>query len=120
MILMDDPTTYLQRDTDDLAIVLAGSVASAMDLARMYGVSIQVNMVDPMKGIRVVTNQAEAITAVSTYPAITPWCEVADGLHDKTTRDLLKSWFGLPTSMAKALGVETVGIGWRPDKYPVV
>lgn len=117
-ILMDDPTTYLVRDSEDIAIVLAGNVESAMTQAKLYGVAIQVNMAGG-KGVRVVTNQAEAITAVATYPAITPWAIVADGLTDQVTRDVLTSWFGKPVTMDKALGVKTNGIAWRPDRYKV-
>ena len=117
-ILMDDPTTYLKRDTEDVAIMLAGSAESAMTMARQYGVSIQVNMPGNV-GIRVVSNIEQANNAVAMFPSSTPWCIVADGLTDKTTRDLLTSWFGVPKTMAKALGVETDGIAWRPDQYPV-
>ena len=117
-ILMDDPTTYLVRDTEDIAIVLAGSVAGAMNAAKHYGVSIQVNMPGNV-GIRVVSNIEQANDAVAMFPQATPWCIVVDGLTDKPTRDLLTSWFGRPQTMAKTLGVETDGIAWRPDKYPV-
>jgi hypothetical protein len=115
---MDDPTTYLVRDTEDVAIMLAGSVESAMTMARQYGVSIQVNMPGNI-GIRVVSNIEQATSVVAMFPPSTPWCIVADGLTDKPTRDMLTSWFGRPKTMDKALGVETDGIAWRPDKYPV-
>jgi|SRR5215471_10351134 len=114
--LTDDPTSYLYRDQEKLAIVLAGSVTHAQDMARMYGVSIQVNMPDAQKGIRVVSNQADALNAVATYPNTTPWCVVADGLTDQTTREILTSWFGKPVSADLAMGVTNTGIAWRRDK----
>lgn len=115
--LTDDPTSYLKRDSERIAIVLASSVASATFQAKQYGVSIQVNMAGG-KGIRVVTTLADAINAVATYPANTPWTIVRDDtewafecLHVLTKR------FGQPTTMDKALGVVTDGTAWRPDKY---
>lgn len=117
-ILMDDPSTYLTRDTEKICLVLAGNVASCMDMAKMYGISIQVNMPGG-KGIRCITNQAEAMLAIASYPASTPWCIVADGLWEDHARRLLTGYFGLPKTMDKAFGVDTVGIAWRPDRYPV-
>src|SRR5215467_1380334 len=113
--LTDDPTSYLKRDPANPVIVLAGSVAHAQEMAQMYGVSIQVNM-PGSQGIRVVSTQQDAINAIATFPQATPWCIVNDGLTDKTTRDVLTSWFGKPKSVDKALGVTTDGIAWRSDK----
>lgn len=125
-ILMDDPTTYLAKDTENVVIVLGKSLASVQDLARQYGVSIQVNMPGNI-GIRAVTTLAEAQTAVATFPASTPWCVEGPALAPtptdqtyKTRYDTLRNRFGLPKTVAVALGVETDGIAWRPDKYPVV
>ena len=115
-IIMDDPTTYLSRDSEDVAIMLAGSVDSAMFQAKQYGVSIQVNMAGG-RGIRCVTNQAEAIAAVSAYPQATPWCMVNDGLWDRQAYNVLRSWFGPPKTVDKALGVETKGVAWHPSKF---
>jgi hypothetical protein len=115
---MDDPTTYLSRDSDNVVIILAASVALAQDVARQYGVSIQVNMPGGL-GIRVVTNQAEAAAAVLAYPPTTPWCTTADKVRDKLTYDTLRAGFGVPVTIATALGVETDGIAWRPDRFPV-
>lgn len=117
-VLMDDPTTYLTRDTEQICLVLAGSVDSVMVQARMYGVSVQVNMPGG-KGIRAITNQAEAMAAVAAYPPTTPWCLVNDGLWEDHTRRILRAFFGNPKTMDKALGVNTVGIAWRPDKMKV-
>lgn len=118
--LMDDPTTYLVRDTDDLAIMLCENVSKAMGIAKMYGCSIQVNMVDPAKGIRVVTNYADALAAIAAYAPATPWCDVSVSPSLVTARNALIIRFGASQTVAKALGVETDGIAWRPDKYPVI
>lgn len=120
-ILMDDPTTYLERNTDDLAIMLATSVTVAQDVCRMYGVSIQVNMVDPTKGIRVVTSLAEANAAVAAYAPTTPWCIISPANPNLyLPQNALAIRFGTPLTVAKCLGVETDGIAWRPDRYPVI
>jgi len=118
--LTDDPTSYLQRDATQPCIMLAGTLERAQNTCVQYGVSIQCKLASGNdQGILVVTNQADAIAMVSTLPATTPWCLVADGLTDKVTRDVLTSWFGPPTTIAKALGVSTEGIAWRPDKFLV-
>jgi hypothetical protein len=118
-ILMDDPTTYLKRDTDKVCIFLASSVTTAMVRARYYGVAIQVNMAGGV-GIRVVSTLAQAFAAKVAYPPSTPWCIVDDNMSwEPKAYDVLRSYFGRPTTMDKALGVITDGIAWRPDKYPV-
>lgn len=118
--LMDDPTTYLSRDNNTLAMILADSLSRAQDVCRMYGVSIQVQPVAgaAATGIRVVTSYAEAVVATANYPSNTPWC-VAAGKTDFTAYNALVIKFGQPQTMAKALGLETEGIAWRPDKFPV-
>ena len=110
--------TYLKRDSNDVALVLAGSVESVQYQAKMYGVAIQVNMPGGM-GIRAITNHAEALAAIGLYPQATPWCLVNDGLWGKITYEALRSWFGPPTTMDKAMNVKTEGIAWRPDTMPV-
>jgi len=117
-VLMDDPTTYLTRDSDNVALVLAGNADTCRTQARMYGVSIQVDMPGG-KGIRCISTHAQAVAAMATYPQDTPWCLVNDGLWAREVYDALRAYFGPPVTMDKALDVKTVGIAWRPDKYPV-
>jgi hypothetical protein len=119
-VLMDDPTTYLVRDNNNLALLLAVSVASAMDAARQYGVSIQVVSMANVdnKGIRVVINQVDANAAVAAYPAATPWA-IVPGRAQSTTYEIMKKYFGEPQTMAKALGVSTKGKAWRPNQILV-
>jgi hypothetical protein len=117
--LTDDPTSYLKRDTDDIAIVLASSVASATFHVKQFGVAIQINMPGG-KGIRVVTTQADALNAVAAYPADTPWTIIQDDTTwDMRCLHILTKRFGPPKTMDKALDVKTEGIAWRPDKMPV-
>lgn len=117
-VLMDDPTTYLQRDADVVCIMLAMNVQRAMDVARQYGVAVQVNMAGN-KGIRVVTTLADAINARATFPPSTPWCiGTYDGWEMGALANLT-NYFGKPQTVDKALNVKTVGIAWRPDKYMV-
>lgn len=120
-ILMDDPTTYLERDNSVLCIMYAETLARAQDVCRMYGVSVQVQPMAGMAatGIRVVTSYADALLAIANFPALTPWCVVA-GNHDFTAINALTIRFGKPQVAAVALGVVTDGIAWRPDKYPVI
>ena len=115
-ILMDDPTTYLSRDSDVIAIMLAKNVASAMDVAKKYGVAIQVNMAGN-KGVRVVTTLADAINVRAIFPNSTPWCiGTYDGWEFQALANLI-NFFGKPVTVDKALGVETVGRAWRPDTF---
>jgi len=75
---MDDPTSYLTRDSNDVAIMLAPSIAEAQFQAKQYGCAIQVNMAGGI-GIRCVVSPADADVVLS-YPADTPWCMA----HDST------------------------------------
>lgn len=117
-VLMDDPTSYLKRDSDVVAIMLSGSVREAQHEARHYGVSIQVNMAGGM-GIRVVTTLADAINAVATHPASTPWCVASYDGWEMAALAALTNYFGPAKTIDKALGVATEGIAWRPGRYPV-
>lgn len=116
--LTDDPTSYLKRDADNVAIMLSRNVQLAMEQAKYYGVSIQVNM-PGNKGIRVVTTLADAINATATFPSSTPWCIATYDGWEFSALARLTNFFGKPKTMTQALGVETVGIAWRPNKYPV-
>jgi hypothetical protein len=118
-ILMDDPSTYLQRDNDVPCIMLSDSVVRAMDTARAYGVSIQVNGPDPTKGIRVVITETDARAIITQLPATTPWA-VAAFNAPMTVFKILVGYFGQPQTMAKALGVATVGKAWRPDQVLIL
>lgn len=118
-ILMDDPTTYLKKDADNVVLFVADSVTTAMARAAKYGVAIQVNMAGGV-GIRVITTKADAINAKATYPNTTPWT-VVDDEHkwDIGVLAIMTNFFGPAKTMDKALGVVTDGIAWRPDRYPV-
>jgi hypothetical protein len=115
VVLMDDPTTYLVRDADNVVVLLSDSVGRAMDAARHYGVSIQVNMPDPTKGIRVVITEADAHTVITQLPATTPWAVVAFKAP-QTVYGMLRGYFGQPQTVAKAFGIDTEGKAWRPDQ----
>ena len=123
-ILMDDPTTYLKKDTEDVVLMLAASLAKAQDACRQYGVSIQVNMPGNV-GVRALLSYTDVTAAIAVYPPTTPWCLVDGGISTDTPNsrsrgyDAMTLYFGPAKTVAKALGVETDGIAWRPDKYPV-
>jgi hypothetical protein len=109
---MDDPSTYLVRDADYVCVVLADSVSRVMDAARQYGVSIQVNMAG-LKGVRVVVTENDANAIIAQLPPTTPWSVISFKVP-MTTYGILANYFGPPQTMAKALGVATEGIAWRP------
>lgn len=117
-VLMDDPSTYLTRDNDVPMVLLAPNVQIASAIAKQYGVSIQVNGPDPQKGIRVVTNEAEAIVVMGNLVATTPWAAIP-GSWSLTTYQRLIKYFGPPLTLAKAFNVTTKGIAWRPDRMMV-
>jgi hypothetical protein len=115
MNLTDDPTSYLTRDSDVVCILLAGSIDNAMNVARQYGVSIQVNMAGG-KGIRVVTTEADARAIITQLPATTPWSSIADGGWTVTTYGVLYGFFGKPMRLDQAIGMITQGVAWLPQK----
>jgi len=112
---MDDPTTYLVRDANDVCIMLASSVEEAMFQAKQYGCSIQVNMAGGI-GIRCVVSIADAL-AMSGLPVNTPWCMAHDVMTDREAWLVLRARFGPPVTVDKALRVETKGIAWRPGQF---
>lgn len=116
--LMDDPTTYLAKDVEDVVIMLARNIESARNVAKQYGVSIQLNMPGGL-GIRVVSTVADALNVAALYPANTPWCVVHDDGWDFKALAVLTNRFGPNKTIAQALNVQNEGIAWRPDKYPV-
>jgi len=111
-VLMDDPTTYLARDKNIPCVILAGSLDSAIEQCRHYGVSIQAN-----NGITVVVTDTDATAAIVNLPATTPWAYIVGPGYTQTAFEKLYRYFGPPKTMPQTLNVTNVGKAWRADQF---